>query len=153
MEEIDEGDSGSFLGRFVRIRIRLNISQPLKRFVRVGVDERGEEVIIILTYECLPYLCYKCGVIGHSFRECGLVSIDSSTHDYGPWLRVQKGGNYGNGKQSSPKKNQPSHSSSNPNDGRIKEDKQMENLIAKDFFWKITLKLILIFRGPRLVNQ
>lgn len=36
VEEIDEGDSGSYLGRFVRIRI--NISQPLKRFVRVGVD-------------------------------------------------------------------------------------------------------------------
>lgn len=141
VEEIDEGDSGSYLGRFVRIRIRLNISQPLKRFVRVGVDERGDEVIIILTYERVPDFCYKCGVLGHSHRECGMVSIESSKLDYGPWLRAQKLGNSGKGKQSSPKKKYPSQLSSN--DTRTNEEGPMEALeLIKIFFWKTIQKLI-----------
>ncbi|XP_073147853.1 uncharacterized protein [Henckelia pumila] len=100
IEEIDEGSSGSFLDKF---RVKIDISKPLKYYLRAGICDK-EDIIILLTYERLPDFCYRCGIIGHHFRNCTLVVEDKSTLEYVSWLRAQIGGMKGKVKQSSPKK-------------------------------------------------
>lgn len=70
------------------IRVRFDITKPLKRFVRVGVDTDEEEVIILLTYEKLPDFCYRCGIIGHALRDCEDEKVVASNLEYGNWLRA-----------------------------------------------------------------
>lgn len=69
MEEVDIRDNGLAMGRYARIKVRIDITQPLKKHIRVQINQNYEEVIILLSYERLPDFCYKCGCIGHSFKE------------------------------------------------------------------------------------
>lgn len=84
VEEVDEGDSGSYLGQYARIRVRNDISKYLKKYFRVDIEEDKEDVFILLAYELLPDFCYKCGIIGHPFRDCGLRKSQ-----YGIWSLVE----------------------------------------------------------------
>lgn len=81
--ELDRGEGDSFLGQYVRIRVRLNITRPLKKFIRIKTVGNEEDLIILLVYEKLPDFCYVCGRIGHTFRDCDDESADQSTHDMG----------------------------------------------------------------------
>ncbi|KAL5775606.1 hypothetical protein ACOSP7_013163 [Xanthoceras sorbifolium] len=51
VEEIDGGDSGDCLGKFLRVRVLINVQQPLKRGLRFAFGVGGE------VYSAL--LCYK----------------------------------------------------------------------------------------------
>ncbi|XP_073119580.1 uncharacterized protein [Henckelia pumila] len=86
VEEVDQGESGSYLGSHIRIQVRLDIRKPLNKFVCVGVEDE-EDVFILLTYERIPNLCYRCGVIGHSFRTCGEASEKNDKLKYGIWMK------------------------------------------------------------------
>ncbi|XP_073130025.1 uncharacterized protein [Henckelia pumila] len=94
VEEVDHGESSSLMGRFVRMRVRINIRKPLKQFLCVGVED-GEEVIIILSYERLSEFCYRCGVLGHSFRTYGEPAEENTVMRYGVWMRAQTVGSKG----------------------------------------------------------
>ena len=48
----------------------MDITKPLKRCVRLSVDDTGEVITAILLYERLPEFCYVCGLIGHGLRDC-----------------------------------------------------------------------------------
>lgn len=104
VEEFAEGDSGSYLGRFVRIRVQIDITQPLKQYVWVGINN-GEEVIILLTYERLPDFCYLCIIISHSLRYCGVSKEPNHVEEFGIWLRAHVYGNRGKAKPQPPKNN------------------------------------------------
>lgn len=51
VEEIDTRENGIAMGRYARIRVCIDIKQPLKKHIRVHVTQRAEEVIIMLSYE------------------------------------------------------------------------------------------------------
>ncbi|XP_073133915.1 uncharacterized protein [Henckelia pumila] len=104
VEEIDDGESGSLLGQYTRLKVRIDITKPLQKFVRIGV-ENGEDVIILLTYERLPDFCNQCGIIGHSFRNCGKETETKGSMEFGQWMRAQAHGS--KGKFKSPKKTTP----------------------------------------------
>ncbi|XP_073014526.1 uncharacterized protein [Primulina eburnea] len=74
--EVDRGENGTFLGRFARIRVRINLTKPLRKCLRINAMREEEEAIILLVYERLPDFCYACGRLGHSFRDCDDDSAD-----------------------------------------------------------------------------
>ncbi|XP_073016744.1 uncharacterized protein [Primulina eburnea] len=79
VEEVDSGENGVFLGRFVRIRVRINISQPLMKFIRIKANGEEEDIIVLLVYERLPDLCYACGELGIRSRKSSSSTEKSSS--------------------------------------------------------------------------
>ncbi|TXG50274.1 hypothetical protein EZV62_022798 [Acer yangbiense] len=89
MVDIDVGSSGECFGKYLRIRVAIDVLKPLKRFLRLELTEKGKESMVLLRYERLPEYCFRCGILGHSFRECHTVGEDvgqSSEFDFRPWL-------------------------------------------------------------------
>ncbi|KAL0378827.1 UNVERIFIED_CONTAM: hypothetical protein Sradi_3188200 [Sesamum radiatum] len=89
----DSADSCQFMwGSSMRLRVALDISKPLKRFLRLRTV-RGEGSIVSFTYERLPNFCYLCGLLGHIDRNCerryedGFVNPGEELQ-YGEWLRA-----------------------------------------------------------------
>lgn len=56
-------------GEFLRVRIILDITQPLPRCYKLWV-ERKLVGWVGLKYERLPNFCYWCGSVGHGNRDC-----------------------------------------------------------------------------------
>ncbi|KAK6163027.1 hypothetical protein DH2020_002868 [Rehmannia glutinosa] len=86
--EIDEGEGGNFWGRFARIRVRIDLGKPLKKFVSVQVEQEKDEVIVLLVYERLPDYCYACGRIGHVHKDCTEEETNKDEFQFGPWLKA-----------------------------------------------------------------
>ncbi|KAL5748488.1 hypothetical protein ACOSP7_025530 [Xanthoceras sorbifolium] len=76
MIEIDGGSSGSCLGKFIRVRVMLDVSKPLLRGLRVKVGHPEEIYSVVLCYEKLPNFCYFCGKLWHHVQECSELSGD-----------------------------------------------------------------------------
>ncbi|KAF4395682.1 hypothetical protein G4B88_013456 [Cannabis sativa] len=75
----------------MKVRVRMNITEPLKRGLRVAVDEQGNEVSLLFQYEHLPDFCFDCGIIGHKALDCPLRDFggDNPRPDrgrYGSWM-------------------------------------------------------------------
>ncbi|XP_073152092.1 uncharacterized protein [Henckelia pumila] len=104
VEKLDGGVSGSFLGWYARMRIRINITEPLKIFIRVGTEKSEGDVILLITYERLPDLCYQFGVIGHTFWNCG---VNESKMEFVAWMRESAADSKGRGRSPPPKPSSP----------------------------------------------
>lgn len=104
VEEIDTRDNGFAMGRYARIKVRLNINHPLKKHVRVHVNQEEEEIIILLSYERLPDFCHNCGCIGHSFRDCKTTPMEKGKLSYGNWLKAPNRGDGAKHRPHSPTK-------------------------------------------------
>ncbi|TXG69365.1 hypothetical protein EZV62_004300 [Acer yangbiense] len=81
-------DSRECWGRFIRVKVRIDITKPLKRCVRLTVDNTEEVITAILLYERLLEFCYACGIIGHGLRdrpddEARLGALEEETTKYG----------------------------------------------------------------------
>ncbi|KAH7526808.1 hypothetical protein JRO89_XSUnG0053100 [Xanthoceras sorbifolium] len=91
MIEIDGGSSGSCLGKFIRVRVMLDVSKPLLRGLRVKVGYPEEICSVVLCYEKLPNFCYFCGKLGHHVRECSDNSqgiLNEENWRFGVWMRA-----------------------------------------------------------------
>lgn len=93
--KVDQGEDGDYLGTFIRVRIMLDISKPLKRGLRVKVQDSDDDYLVLpLQYERLPEFCFFCGLIGHVFKECPSLTSNCSTNPkeekfkYGVWMRT-----------------------------------------------------------------
>ena len=78
VERVDVGDKGFSRGCYLRIRVIIDISQPLcqERMVRMG---GSESCWVEFKYERLPVFCYLCGKIDHDEKDCidWICSADS----------------------------------------------------------------------------
>ncbi|KAH7567791.1 hypothetical protein JRO89_XS07G0149900 [Xanthoceras sorbifolium] len=74
--EVDLGTTGDCAGKFLRLRIRIDVSKPLRRCIRVDLDGSGKAVTMLLRYERLPEFCFQCGHVGHATREC--IQVESN---------------------------------------------------------------------------
>ncbi|TXG72823.1 hypothetical protein EZV62_001402 [Acer yangbiense] len=87
--DIDVGSTGECFGKFMRMRVAIDISKPLKRFLRVDLADDGEESLLLLRYKGLPEFCFNCGLVGHSFWECPTERGENSMktdleYEFGP---------------------------------------------------------------------
>ena len=73
--EMEKEDDSLAVGRYLCIKIRLDIRKPLMRGVTVCVEKKGEEDKLDwcpLVYEFLLDFCYTCGSISHIDKVCGV---------------------------------------------------------------------------------
>ncbi|XBJ19217.1 hypothetical protein VPH35_010226 [Triticum aestivum] len=109
--DVDSDINGDSMGVFMQIKVKLDITVPIMRFVTFFIEEEQEqknemklggddeekemkekkeeeEKIVSFTYEYLPDVCYSCGIIGHTERSCPTRSRRTGSRQFGPWLRA-----------------------------------------------------------------
>ncbi|KAK9101168.1 hypothetical protein Scep_024598 [Stephania cephalantha] len=91
MVEVDLGALGDCEGKFLRVRVKINLYEPLQVGFKVDFKEAGHKVPLVIQYERLPDFCFYCGGIGHRYVDCVLLEgkeVDPSTFIYGNRLRA-----------------------------------------------------------------
>lgn len=88
VEEINTNKIGDCLGQVIRLRISIDITQPLRKILFIE-SEDGKKVPVSIEYEKLPNFCFYCGWLGHSYKECEKYE-EQSKQDlaYRPWLKA-----------------------------------------------------------------
>ncbi|KAE8813206.1 LRR receptor-like serine/threonine-protein kinase FLS2 [Hordeum vulgare] len=103
VEEVEARADGKAMGRFLRVKVRMNIKVPLMRgFTLKEEDDEDdqkeqeephekEEAVdeknwCPFEYEHLPDFCYVCGIIGHTDKACGVKLKKGEKPQFGPWL-------------------------------------------------------------------
>ncbi|KAK3183281.1 hypothetical protein Dsin_030567 [Dipteronia sinensis] len=91
--DVDGGASGECVGKFMRVRVRIDIKKPLKRCLRVDIMGDGSETVMVLIYERLSNHCFKCGWINHTTAECTekepIPIVNGKAEPlFGIWLRA-----------------------------------------------------------------
>ncbi|KAL9427045.1 hypothetical protein AB3S75_033767 [Citrus x aurantiifolia] len=90
VEEIETDATWECFGQFLRLRISVDVTKPLKKLIELEQEGEDEEDIPMrVMCERLPDFCFCCGRIGHQYREC--VHYKSQSKDempYGPWLKA-----------------------------------------------------------------
>uniref|UniRef100_A0A803QSS3 Reverse transcriptase n=1 Tax=Cannabis sativa TaxID=3483 RepID=A0A803QSS3_CANSA len=75
---------------YMRIRVTIDLSKPLKRQMRLR--KLSEEWFwITFKYENVPTFCFICGMSGHSERFCAKLfntSANEITKPYGEWMKA-----------------------------------------------------------------
>lgn len=100
--DVDVGHNGTAVGKFLRVKVRLDITEPLMRGfmldrekdkVKDGEGVSGNDMNkkkrllwCRFEYEYMPDFCYTCGVIGHGEKECKIKPNREEAPQYGPWL-------------------------------------------------------------------
>ncbi|BFG14566.1 hypothetical protein CerSpe_008400 [Prunus speciosa] len=87
----DQSRRGECLGSYLRIRVLLDVSRPLRRWLAVRLpDDSGTVEWVQLRYEKLPITCFLCGMMDHGEKECGLYTgggRDDGDKPYGMWFQ------------------------------------------------------------------
>ncbi|KAL5741391.1 hypothetical protein ACOSP7_028123 [Xanthoceras sorbifolium] len=60
--DVDPGSSGDCLGKFFRVKVRVDVEKPLKRLLRVMVGDPEELCVVLIKYERMPNFCHFCTV-------------------------------------------------------------------------------------------
>ncbi|KAL5804505.1 hypothetical protein ACOSQ3_031305 [Xanthoceras sorbifolium] len=86
-------DSKDLWGKFLRIKVSIDITKPLKRGIKMRLANFDSMITVLIKYERLPDFCYGCGLIGHSVRECHSSEVRKSIMEgvepkFGMWLRA-----------------------------------------------------------------
>ncbi|KAL5789808.1 hypothetical protein ACOSQ2_004696 [Xanthoceras sorbifolium] len=92
IREVDAGASGDCLGKYIRVRVEIDIGKPLQRFLKVNLGSSAKDVVMLLRYERLPEYCFECGMVGHSIQECdcglGPGGRGKDEVAYGLWMQA-----------------------------------------------------------------
>ena len=106
--EGDAGEDGRALGKCLRVKVKIKVSEPLMRGLYLDVEpEEGEagsdmEVGMIeeenlgknegriwchFEYEYLPEFYYTCGRLGHVDRDCNIKLKMGQKTEFGKWMK------------------------------------------------------------------
>lgn len=93
-DEVDSDADGLCWGESLRVKVRYDITQPIRRGLKINIEGPMGGCWIPMTYESLPDYCYHYGLIGHLVKECtdGLTSMERTkgyVAPYGAWLCFQ----------------------------------------------------------------
>lgn len=97
--EYDAKNGSNYLRQFMKIRVLLDVTKPLKRMKKIKMHGGGTSTIKF-KYERLGNYCYYCGMLGHIEDYCEKLysaNSDDGTRIWGPELRVEKQRNHGGG--------------------------------------------------------
>jgi hypothetical protein len=89
--EYDKNNNGSFWREYMRIKVRVDIRQPLKKESRVK-NQGGDWCTVHFKYEKLGIFCFICGVIGHGENRCAVrfsMTDDDGTRAWSKELRAE----------------------------------------------------------------
>jgi 14-3-3 protein epsilon len=89
--EYDKNNNGSFWREYMRIRVRVDIRQPLKKDTRVK-NQGGQWCTVKFKYEKLGVFCFVCGLIGHGENRCAVrfsMSEDDGSRAWSKELRAE----------------------------------------------------------------
>ncbi|KAK2657081.1 hypothetical protein Ddye_010133 [Dipteronia dyeriana] len=77
----------------MRVKVQIDITKPLKRWLRLKLDKSDDIVAVGLKYERLPEFCYACGKIGYGIKECldkeaRTEALEGKIMKFGSWMRA-----------------------------------------------------------------
>lgn len=76
----------------VKIRVELNVNNPLSTGIHVGNPIDGN-TWVDFRYENLPLFCFQCGLIGHGEKLCQNPPLNrGDAAPLGPWMRSSQYG-------------------------------------------------------------
>ncbi|KAL8457812.1 hypothetical protein ACS0TY_035621 [Phlomoides rotata] len=75
-------DSTEGFGRNIRVKVNLDITQPLRTCLKI-MSKEGRPAWIPFKFERLPSFCFLCGMIGHMKRECDFVGKERIPNNTG----------------------------------------------------------------------
>lgn len=78
--EVDSRNGFHHSGSSLRLRIRVDISRPLRRGVKITLDDVVERNWIPIQYERFSEFCYFCGLIGHQLKNCSVFHSFGHAH-------------------------------------------------------------------------
>lgn len=64
---------------YIWLRVIIAVLKPLRRFVQF-MNSEGAEFVCNIKYECLPSLCYVCGLISYSTQKCDKEELSKSNN-------------------------------------------------------------------------
>lgn len=86
--EVDCKAITSDQARFLRVRVEVPLSKPLRRGAPI-LSPDGDTVWVAFQYERLQGLCFNCGILGHELKTCTRpISMVGEERQYGEWLRA-----------------------------------------------------------------
>jgi hypothetical protein len=144
VEDIDVLDDGVGWGKFLRVKIVVDLSKPLARGRTITV--KNNQFWISFQYEKLPKFCYTCGVIRHGSRGCGgfrgrKVQGMENEAQFGPWLKV------------GPSTRRPEYGEGRPQYRRQDRDRgRFTMILAQDTTFIIILMVVEIGTGRPMVE-
>lgn len=68
VETVDMDGDGIGWGKFLRVRIRLDLTKPLSRGRKLNIE--GKVVWVTFQYERLLKFCFHCGILSHGRTGC-----------------------------------------------------------------------------------
>jgi hypothetical protein len=132
VEDVAVAEDDVGWGRYLRVRVVINLFQPLERGRTLSIS--GSSCWVTFKYEKLPIFCFRCGCIIHGPKGCLEVSVRKPNHGegsegWGQWLRADDypkrlGGN--EGRKADPP------SSPTVSDHRPMEEKSTEDFPEKE---------------------
>jgi hypothetical protein len=70
VEHVEVDEDGRSWGSYLRVRVTIDPSEPIMRYVSVFSKKKNKTVEYEVMYEKLPIFCFSCGMIGHSSIVC-----------------------------------------------------------------------------------
>jgi 14-3-3 protein epsilon len=67
--EYDKNNNSNFWRQYMRVRVKVDVRQPLKKDTKVK-NKAGEWCTINFKYEKLGVFCFVCGIMGHAENKC-----------------------------------------------------------------------------------
>ena len=91
VEEVERKQKNEMQNLFMRVKVALPISKPIRRGGFIAGSEGGR-TWVTHRYERLPIFCHYCGLLGHDVRHCAGFFAASKTGgevdcQYGEWLK------------------------------------------------------------------